>query len=77
MSDPVLNGIQTRLDELDEGWAVSDYVLIVGAQRIGIEGAVEQFLWLFTAPDQPGYTTTGLLCAADEILSKDITEESE
>lgn len=52
--------------ELGDGWLVSHFVLIVGAQRMTADGTWESSTSLLNG-GHPQYIIDGLLCAADRL----------
>lgn len=73
MSDPY-GDLRTALQHLlnceGEGWILTDYVAVVGLQRLNPSGVVESTAWPISPRDQPDYITDGLLAAAEDIRAR-------
>lgn len=44
-----------------EGWALTQFVVVMGLERIDYQGNIEATAWYWTPPDQAEWMTTGLL----------------
>ena len=74
--DRIKDAIQALLNELGDGWTVSQYVVAMGRERIDSDGNVEGVPWCWSPPDQPGWQTLGLLeRACTEIHYSEFEEE--
>lgn len=59
--------LQALLDDAQDGWQLSHYVMVMGLNRINSEGAVENCVWVLSPHEQPDYVTDGLLWAGEEM----------
>ena len=72
MSDPlerIRDAIQAIVNEegQSEGWALGQFVVVMGLERINAEGNVEATSWFWTPPNQADWMTIGLLEAGIEM----------
>ncbi len=57
--------LQELLDvENSEGWLLDHYVVVMGVQKIDLDGKVTSASWLTAPEDQADYITAGLLDSA-------------
>ena len=59
--------IQAMLDEDGEGWHLSQYVLCLGLEQVDADGRLHSVAYVWSPPDQPDWSTDGLLRASVEI----------
>lgn len=57
----VAEALQLLLDEAGDGWTLSAYVVVMGLEKVNDDGSIESTPWHHAAPNQPCWTTTGLL----------------
>lgn len=75
MTDPLRAAIQQLLDDHGDGWAVADYIVVMGLERVGSDGELETMPW-WTAPhSQASWVTDGLIVALDDMRSSVQTGE--
>lgn len=72
MSDPmdrIRNAIQAIINDEGqcEGWALGQFVIVMGLERMLSDGRVEATSWYWTPPDQAEWMTIGLLESGLEI----------
>lgn len=67
MTDHILTGLQTAIDETGSAWSVVNYAAVVGLARLNAEGQIETTVALYYADGQPDYTTEGLLIQGDRL----------
>lgn len=68
-ADPIRAAIQGALDSCGDGWTVSQYVVVMGLERIN-DGAIEATAWMWSPPGQPDWMTAGLLDAAMDMRER-------
>jgi hypothetical protein len=61
--------LQLLLDSCGDGWTLGNYVLIMGLEKVTDDGEITSASWIYTAPNQPGWVTTGLLIEADAMVA--------
>lgn len=66
----VAEALQLVLDDAGDGWTLSAYVVAMGLERVNDDGGIESIPWCYAAPNQPCWTTTGLLDELDRTYSK-------
>ena len=67
MSDRVREAIQELLNQLGDGWTVTQYVISMGLERMGSDSRVEATSWYYTPLEQADWQTLGLLRQAAEM----------
>lgn len=65
----VERALQLLLDDAGDGWTLSAYVVVMGLERVLPDGSIESIPWSYAAPNQPCWTTTGLLDELDKTYS--------
>ena len=65
--DEIKVAIQAFLDREGEGWAVSQWVVAMGLERMDSDGNVESLAWYCAPKDQADWHTKGLLQNASEL----------
>lgn len=69
-ADRIRDAVQAVIDQEEpQGWAVAQYVVAMGLERITSTGTVEAISWYWAPPEQPDWMTAGLLESALEIRS--------
>lgn len=69
----VAEALQLLLQSEGDGWTLSAYVAVLGLEKVNPDGSMESLVWHHAAPNQPCWTTRGLL---DE-LEKSLTNAGE
>lgn len=59
--------IQRYLDNEGEGWAVSQWVVAMGLERVTADGELESLAWYCAPNDQADWHTKGLLQNASDL----------
>lgn len=73
--DRIRQALQTILDEEADGWSVPYFVVAMGIERLGEDGAVEAAAWYYSPPGQAEWMTTALLnCAIELRQAADATD---
>lgn len=67
--------IQKILDDDQDGFQLSHYVLIVGLEQIDSAGQVKATAWVTAPPQQADYITDGLIYAAQALRWEAEVEE--
>ncbi|MGV7585212.1 DUF7213 family protein [Mycobacterium kansasii] len=75
MRDPIRVAIQELLDSYGDGWAISDYVVVMGLERVGADGELETMPWWHTPPRQAQWVTDGLIVALDDMRNADVEQD--
>jgi len=75
MSDQLRRSIQQLLDQHGDGWAVTQYVVVMGLERLDSSGQVESIAWLYTPLEQADWQTTGLLEHAQELHHESLGQD--
>lgn len=52
-----------------EGWALTQFVVVMGLERIGYDGGVEATAWYYVPPNQAEWMTIGLMETGIEMRS--------
>lgn len=73
MGDPLLDALQSRINEDSPGWAVTLYVAVVGTQRLDSNGDVESGIEVFALNGQHPVSTDGLFNWGQEKYQEAIT----
>lgn len=69
-ADRIRAAVQAVIDaEEGSGWAVSQYVVAMGLERITAAGEIEAISWYWHPPEQADWMTAGLLESALELRS--------
>lgn len=67
-ADAIRAVLQAILDGNEpDGWCVSQFVVVMGLERIRSDGSIDATPWYFAPADQPDWMTGGLLEAAIEL----------
>lgn len=56
----IREAIQAFLDQHGDGWNVSQFVIVMGLERI-TDGTLESTPWVWAPAEQPDWMTTALL----------------
>lgn len=56
----IRDAIQKLLDAHDDGWSVTQHVVVMGLERV-VDGRIEAIAWHWYPTDQPAWMTTALL----------------
>ena len=56
--------LQLLLDSCGDGWTLSGYVVVMGLEKVEPD-RVSSTSWVYAAPNQPAWVTTGLLIESD------------
>lgn len=75
MNDPVRAAIQQVLDSHEDGWALSDYVVVMGLERVGSDGELETMPWWMVPARQASWVTDGLIVALDQMRSTTVEQD--
>lgn len=67
--------IQAMLDDENEGWQVSQFVLALGLARMNSDGQMESVAYIWSPPEQPDWCTDGLLHAVVDLRDGDCGED--
>ena len=67
MSDRLRESIQELLNQLGDGWAVTQYVVAMGLERLTPDGRLESTAWFYAPHEQADWQTGGLLSQAKEL----------
>lgn len=70
MSDPIRAAIQQLLDDYGDGWTVSDFVVVMGLERVTRDGELETMPWWCAPPQQAEWVTDGLIIALDDMRNR-------
>ncbi|MGB0971285.1 MAG: DUF7213 family protein [Mycobacterium sp.] len=65
----VERALQCLLDSCGDGWTLSGFVVVMGLERVA-DGDIESASWVYTAPNQPGWVTSGLLIETDGMFDR-------
>lgn len=71
--DPIKDAIQKVLDTHGDGWAVAQFVVGMGLERI-VDDQVEAVPWIYAPMGQPDWMTEKLIEMA-EVLHHDTIDE--
>jgi len=66
-ADNIRAALQKLVNEDAEGWAVAQFVVVMGLERIAEDGSIEGTAWYWQPADQADWITGGLLDAAQDI----------
>mgnify|MGYP000122439858 CR=1 FL=1 len=69
----IREAIQSLLDDLGDGWTLTQLVLVMGLERVH-DGRIESTAWYWTPPGQAEWMTTGLFDSAIEIRENSDTD---
>ena len=75
--DRIREAIQALLNQIGDGWTVTQYVVSMGLERINSDQHVENTAWYYTPPEQADWQTAGLLRQADEMHYESMFEEDD
>ena len=81
MSDPLQrlrDAIQAVINAegTGEGWALGEFVVVMGLERVTYDGQIEATSWYWNPPDQAEWKNMGLLEAGIEMrLCADIDDD--
>lgn len=75
MSDPVRDALQQILDGCGDGWALSDYVVVMGLERVGSDGELETMPWWMAPARQASWVTDGLIVALDDMRHTQVEQD--
>lgn len=67
-SERVREALQALLDELGDGYHVSQFVVCMGLERV-FGGEIESTSWVWSPEEQPGWMTAGLLGEGLQLLN--------
>ena len=67
-ADKIRAALQELLDELGDGYHVSQFVVCMGLERV-YGGEIESTSWVWSPEDQPPWMTSGLLGEGLQLLS--------
>lgn len=67
--------IQSMLDDDNEGWHLCQFVLCLGLEQVASDGTMRSVAYVWSPPDQPDWSTDGLLNACADI--REYCEEQE
>jgi hypothetical protein len=67
MDEQLRAAIQKLLDEIGDGWTATQFVVVMGLERLTSDCRVESTAWLWAPGEQPEWQTFGLLDSAREI----------
>ena len=75
--DKIRAALQELADAGDsEGWSVSQFVIVMGLERISCDGGIEATAWYWAPADQADWMNGGLLEAAMDMRAcADITDD--
>ena len=75
MAARIRKAVQAVMDaeEPDGGWAVTQYVVVMGLERIH-NAQIESCGWIWAPPDQADWMTVGLLEAGLEMRAESVEE---
>ncbi len=73
-ADRVRAALQALLDELGDGYHVSQFVVCMGLERV-YAGEIESTSWVWSPEDQPGWMTAGLLGEGLQLLNYSDTDD--
>lgn len=65
--DRIRQAIQAVIDADESGWTVSQWVTVMGLERILSDGSMEACSWYLAPPDQADWMNAGLLEAGLEL----------
>ena len=69
MTDPIRDAIQRLLlDAAGDGWSATQYVIVMGLEKINPDGSLETTAWHHSPKSQPDWQTAGLLDHALDVL---------
>jgi hypothetical protein len=78
MTDSIRDAIQRYLlDTAGDGWSVTQFVIVMGLEKINSDGALESTAWHWSPKDQPHWQTCGLLDYALDTLSSVTADEDD
>lgn len=78
MTDPIREAIQRLLlDAAGDGWSATQYVIVMGLEKIHPDGSLESTAWHYAPTDQPDWQTAGLLDHALDMLRHADTEDDD
>ena len=63
----IRQAIQLLLDAHDDGWFVSQHVVVMGLERV-VDGRIESAAWHWCPPDQPVWMSRALIAEALDTL---------
>jgi hypothetical protein len=67
--DPLRDAIQRLLlDAAGDGWSATQYVIVMGLERINSDGNLETIAWHWSPQGQPDWQTAGLLDHALDVI---------
>ncbi|MCH9729822.1 MAG: hypothetical protein K0U84_09135 [Actinomycetia bacterium] len=61
--------LQLLLDSCGDGWTLANYVVVMGLQKVDDDGVASE-AWVYPAPNQPHWVTTGLLVETDGLFAR-------
>lgn len=72
-ADAIRHAIQSLLDTLDDGWTLTQHVVVMGLERV-YDGQIESSSWYWAPPGQAEWMTSGLIMEAIEAREGSDTE---
>lgn len=65
----VEQALQLLLDDAGDGWTLSGYVVVMGLEKVADDDSITSASWIYPAPNQPGWVTSGLLIETDNLFT--------
>lgn len=78
LTERIRNALQAIINSEGEGegWALGQFVVVMGLERMNEHGEIEATAWYWTPPNQPEWMTVGLLETGIEMRAcSDLTDE--